>query len=318
MKVPILDTKKAKKGERSLPKQFEEEFRPDLIQRAVLSLQAGARQPYGADPEAGKRSSAELSRRRRKYRGSYGQGISRVPRKILSRRGNRIYYVGAFAPGTVGGRRAHPPKAEKNWVQKVNTRENRKAIRSALGAVMDREIVIKRGHKIPSEYPFILDNSFEKFNKTKDVEEALRGIGFGEELARAEETKVRGGKSKMRGRKRKRSTSLLIVIGANKTNTKDSDSNSNLKSEKNLLIAAKNIPGVDVVTVNSLNAELLAPGTHPGRATLFTESAMDAFEQGLFTDKRAPASSLKPKSSTSQKERSATVPTEKKKVGETA
>ncbi|MDH7564851.1 MAG: 50S ribosomal protein L4, partial [Candidatus Bathyarchaeota archaeon] len=35
-----------------------------------------------------------------------------------------------------------------------------------------------------------------------------------------------------------------------------------------------NIPGLDVVTVNNLNTELLAPGTHMGRLTLWTNSAV--------------------------------------------
>jgi large subunit ribosomal protein L4e len=39
--------------------------------------------------------------------------------------------------------------------------------------------------------------------------------------------------------------------------------------------AARNIPGVDVTSVENLNAELLAPGTHPGRLTLWTSSAFE-------------------------------------------
>ncbi|MCQ8904714.1 MAG: 50S ribosomal protein L4, partial [Methanothermobacter sp.] len=38
---------------------------------------------------------------------------------------------------------------------------------------------------------------------------------------------------------------------------------------------------VDVVTVENLNAELLAPGTHPGRLTVFTRSAIEKLD-GLF------------------------------------
>ncbi len=118
MKLKIISIKKAEAGERELPAQFKGLVRPDLIKRAVLSLQSNKRQAYGASPEAGKRHSAELSRRRRKYRGSYGHGISRVPRKILSRSGLRFNWAGAVAPGTVGGRRAHPPKTEKIWTKK--------------------------------------------------------------------------------------------------------------------------------------------------------------------------------------------------------
>ncbi len=126
MKLNIISTSKEKKKEIDLPSQFNEEVRPDVISRAVLAIQSNKRQPYGASPEAGKRASAEISRRRHDYRGSYGHGISRVPRKILTRRGTRMYWVGAFAPGTVGGRRAHPPKVEKNYSQKINKKERRK------------------------------------------------------------------------------------------------------------------------------------------------------------------------------------------------
>ena len=45
-------------------------------------------------------------------------------------------WVGAFAPGTVGGRRAHPPKSEKIWSKKINKKENAKAIRSAISATL--------------------------------------------------------------------------------------------------------------------------------------------------------------------------------------
>ncbi len=279
MKLAVLDTKNAKKGEVELPQQFSEPVREDLITRAVHALQANARQAYGADPEAGKRASAELSRRRRKYRGSYGFGMSRVPRKILSRRGTRMYMVGAFAPGTVGGRRAHAPKASKKWSQKINTRENRKAIRSALAATVDASLVKGRGHKVPDSYPFVIDG-FDSLAKTVDVKKALLSLGFKDELARASKTKTRAGIGKMRGRKTKRATSLLLVTG----------NGAGLKK------AAKNVAGVDVVSVNELNAELLAPGTHPGRATLFTKNALALMtEKKLFLDAGKKPQAAKPK-----------------------
>ena len=47
--------------------------------------------------------------------------------------------------------------------------------------------------------------------------------------------------------------------------------------------AAANIPGVDVVLVKNLNAEMLAPGGKAGRLTLFTKSALDVMEkENLF------------------------------------
>src|SRR3990167_8005974 len=146
MKIGIKDAQGKKVGETNLPQQFNEEMRPDLVRRAFLVIRGHDRQPYGADPEAGMRTSAKISRRRRKYRGSYGFGISRVPRKIMSRRGTRMNWVGAFAPGMVGGRRAHPPKSEKIQHKKINEKERIKAIRSAISATVSKDVVAKRGH----------------------------------------------------------------------------------------------------------------------------------------------------------------------------
>jgi large subunit ribosomal protein L4e len=46
-----------------------------------------------------------------------------------------------------------------------------------------------------------------------------------------------------------------------------------------LLNAAKNIPGVDVVEARKLNIELLAPGTHAGRLTIWTHAAIKEIEE---------------------------------------
>ncbi len=271
MKLKILDTKNAEKGSKELPEIFSEPVRTDLIKRAVEALQANARQQYGTDPIAGRKSSAKLSRRRRDYKTSYGHGISRTPRKILSRSGTRFNWVGAFAPNTVGGRKAHPPKAMKIWEKKINIGENRKAIRSAVAATMSKELVLTRGHKAPAAYPFMISNDFESIKKTKTVVEALEKLGFGEELERSAEKTIRAGRARRRGRKYRRRKGPLFVVA----------------KECSLLEAARCIPGVEVVTVNQLNAELLAPGTVPGRLTLFTESAVERLaKEKLFYDKQ--------------------------------
>lgn len=261
--MKIISPKKESAGEKELPKQFKEPIRLDLIKRAVLTLQANARQRYGAKPEAGKRHSAELSRRRRKYRGSYGHGISRVTRKIMSRAGMRLNWVGAVSPGTRGGRRAHPPKATKALDKKINKKENRKAIRSALSATIKKTLTEKRGHKVPENYPFILSNEFEKIEKTKQLKTILETIGLKQELQRASKKTIRAGKGKMRGRKYIRKKGPLIVVS----------------QDCKLSKSAKNIPGIDIVKVNALNAELLAPGAVPGRLTLFTEEALNKLEK---------------------------------------
>ena len=259
MKAKIYDLAGKAAGEVELPSQFFEELREDLIQRAVLSQQSKSRQKYGSFPEAGKQHSADVSRRRRKYRGSYGKGISRVSRKVLWRRGTQFHWVGANTPNVVGGRRAHPPKTEKIWEEKINKKEKRKAIRSAISATINSEIVKSRGHKVPDSYPIILDQSFEKLAKTSDVVKALKSLKLDTELDRCSEKKIRAGKGTMRNRKYRRKVGPLIVV----------------ESPCELKKACKNIPGIDIINVDSLNAEMLAPGSNPGRLTLWSKSAIE-------------------------------------------
>ncbi len=264
MKVPVLslDNKELKKID--LPIMFSEEIRPDLVQRAVLALQSNKRQAYGAKEGAGMRASATLSRKRKDYRGSYGYGISRVPRKILTRRGRRFYWVAAVAPGTVGGRKAHPPKSEKIWKKDINKKERRKAIRSAIAATVIAELVENRGHILPKIYPFVIENKFEDVDKTAQVKKILENIDLKDEMRRDAKKKVRAGKGKTRGRMyRKKKGPLLIV-------------SKECKLEK----AVKNIPGIDVCIVNNLNAEILAPGADVGRIAIWTEGAIEKLSEG--------------------------------------
>jgi len=126
MKSTTFNKTGVKGKEVSLPKQFSEEVRPDLIKRAVLAIQANKRQQYGTDPRAGMEQSAKISRRRRAYRGGYGRSMARIPRKVMIRRGTQFVYTGAIVSNTTGGRRAHPPKAEKIYDQKINKKKNKK------------------------------------------------------------------------------------------------------------------------------------------------------------------------------------------------
>ena len=70
MKLDIYTVKGEKKGQVEVPSHLIGAYRPDLIRRAFNALRSILRQPYGAKPGAGMRASAELSRRRRDYRGS--------------------------------------------------------------------------------------------------------------------------------------------------------------------------------------------------------------------------------------------------------
>ncbi len=229
-----------------LPEIFSEAYRPDLIKKAVMALQSTRRQPHGAYPFAGICSSA--------VGWGSGRGSSHVPRL---KNGSRA----AKVPQAKGGREAHPPKVEKVLIKEINQKEKQKAFRSAVAASVNEELVKGRGHLYEGAVPVVLEDKFETLGLTKDVITALTTAGVYNDIVRAKDSKkVRAGRGKMRGRRFKQRKSLLIVT-----------------AEKPLL-AARNLSGVDVVTVDQLNVEHLAPGMLAGRLTVWTESALVRLE----------------------------------------
>jgi len=247
MKSQIRTIEGSVAGDIELPAVFSEEYRPDLIKKAVIALQSTRYQPHGVHPYAGLRTSAASW-------GS-GRGVAQVPR---IKNGSRV----ARIPQAVGGRAAHPPKVEKILVRKINKQENRKAIRSAIAATTNTELVAARGHLFEGEVPVIFENAFEELTTIKEVIAALRAVNVYDDVERsANSRKVRAGRGKMRGRRYKQRKSLLVVTG------------------ETPLRAAFNLAGADVVSVDQLNAELLAPGTQAGRLTVWTESALNKLEE---------------------------------------
>lgn len=260
----IISLEGEKKGNATLPQQFSEEYRPEIIRRAFDAQASNSLQPHGTKPTAGKLFAVYVSKRRREYKSIYGHGRSRGPRKVMWKRGGQFGFQGAFAPFAVGGRQAHPPKVEKVIIEKVNKKERLLAIRSALSATTNFDLVSKKHSldKIKS-IPFIIENSFEKLKKTADVIKLIEKIGLTEELGRISQKKVRAGKGKMRGRKYTKKTGPLFVVSG----------------KCDAVNAAKGIQGVDVVEVRNLNVGLLAPGSHAGRLAVFTEDAIEKMKK---------------------------------------
>jgi len=229
-----------------LPEIFSEEYRPDLIKKAVMALQSTRRQPHGSHPFAGIRSSA--------VGWGSGRGSSHVPR---IRNGSRA----AKVPQAKGGREAHPPKVEKVLIKEINQKEKHKAFRSAVAASINEDLVKGRGHQFEGAVPVVIEDKFETLGRTQDVISALTTAGVYNDIERSKASKkVRAGRGKMRGRRFKQRKSLLIV-------TADKP-----------LVAARNLSGVDVVTIDQLNVEHLAPGMLAGRLTVWTESALVRLE----------------------------------------
>jgi len=260
MKVHVYSLEGKPVEEIELPAIFDEQFRPDIIKRAVLAAQSARFQPSGADWMAGKRTSAETWGK--------GHGVARV------RRVKGIRYPaagrGAFAPFTSGGRRAHPPKVEKVLRERINRKERRLAVRSAVAATKEKKLVSSRGHVAGSvaEFPLVVTDEFEGLGKASRAKEILRKLGLWQDVERVAKSKrVRAGRGKMRGRRYRQVVGPLIVVD----------------EDKGIKLGARNLPGVEVVEVRNLNAEQLAPGGVPGRLTAWTKGAIQKLAGGLFT-----------------------------------
>ncbi|MAK04630.1 MAG: 50S ribosomal protein L4 [Euryarchaeota archaeon] len=254
----------------NLPDYFETTFRPGLIRRAVHSSRANRRQPYGSRPHVGKRAPMSGMKFSVEWWGK-GRGVSRIMRKTGQR-------TGAQNPHTRQGRRAHGPKVEKDWSQKLNSKEKILARNSALAATALPELVSSRGHKFSADLqlPLVLGSYTEVTDDgkttvdiedislkcaTRKVHAIFSELGLGDDLDRAKNgRKIRAGKGKMRGRRYRTPKSLLLVVS----------------NKGNLAKAVRNLPGVDVVSASDLSAEHLAPGGDAGRLTVFTEKSIEA------------------------------------------
>jgi large subunit ribosomal protein L4e len=253
----------AKKARVTLPKVFETPYRPDVIKRAVLAVQSTRRQPKGTKYRAGWTVATSWGP---------GRGAARTPRS----HGRRTHHAqrGALVNYAVGGRVAHPPRTEKKIVERINKKERLLAMRSAIAATTNKELVLNRGHRAAKFelLPLIFEDAIhDKITKTKEAVELLTKIGLDEDLNRVKNgKKIRAGQGKGRGRKYKIPKGPLIVVDRDSPFCK----------------AVRNLPGIEVVLVDYLNAEMLAPGTHAGRLTIWMEKTLEIINKKFPVKKK--------------------------------
>lgn len=236
-----------------LPDVFSSTVRPDILLKVYESQKLIYTQPYGIKKGAGAQYSASgiFRKKRHAWKGTYGKGISRIPRKIMMRNGASFTSVGATISSTRGGRTPHGPKPEKNRFLKTNKKELLIALKSAfVGTMNEKYIHDKYNKNILSG--IIFDESILHL-KSKDFFYVLKmtlkeGFEFAIKIK-----KVRAGKGKTRGRKYKSNAGLLFVIA----------SNENMKRK-----------GIDVVKANEITLMDLSPNGVAGRLTCYTENAI--------------------------------------------
>ncbi len=253
MKTTIYDIKGEKKAEITLPEIFDANVREDIVLKFYEAEKLKKIHPYAPFKEAGRRHSAAgtISHKRRDFKGHYGKGMSRVPRKTMWRRGTQFYWIGAEIASARGGRRAHPPKIGRR-LRKINKKEIKLAMNSAFASTAHEKYLLNRYStldKLNIKLPIVIESKLENI-KTKDFLKMLENILHDAYKLAIKNKEVRAGKGKLRGRKYKSNAGLLLIKS---------------KDEK------IKIKGIDIKSSSDLSITDLYP---LGRLAMFTEKAL--------------------------------------------
>lgn len=240
----------------ALPAVFTAPIRPDIVRTVHTNMAKNHRQAYAVSMKAGHQTAAE----------SWGTGraVSRIPRVP----GGGTHRAGQAAFGNMcrGGHMFAPTKVWRRWHRKVNVNQKRYAVASALAASAVPALVMARGHRIEQvpEVPLVISDAAESVAKTSKAVEVLKAIGALPDATKARDSKaIRAGKGKMRNRRYTLRKGPLVVFG----------------SDNGISRAFRNLPGVEVASVDRLNLLQLAPGGHLGRFCVWTKSAFEALDK---------------------------------------
>ncbi len=260
-KANILSLTGQKISEIELPSAFEYRVDKELIKKAFLAEQSSKFQLKYTDPLAGRRKSSILSKTRRTYKTVYGHGLTRTPKKVTWHVGTQFVYVGATAPNAVGGREAHPPQPNKVLEKKINKKEKIAAIKSAISASTNLDIVGSLHRIKNAELPIIVEDKINDITKTKELYKVLSSLGLESEVDRAKDKNIRAGRGKMRGRKYKRKLGLSIIT---------TDPSRLRKSAENL--------NINVIDVKNLGISDVSHAGKPGRLIVWSQGAISSIK----------------------------------------
>ncbi|OMJ25370.1 60S ribosomal protein L4-B [Smittium culicis] len=256
--VSVFDLKGSKIESTSvaLPSVFTAPIRPDLVEFVHKNMAKNHRQPYAVSRHAGEQTSAE----------SWGTGraVARIPR--VSGGGTHRAGQAAFGNMCRGGRMFSPTKVWRKWHVKTNTNQKRYAVASSVSASGVTALVMSRGHRIDkiSEVPLVVSNEAESIQKTRDAVALLKALNAYADVEKViASRKIRAGKGKMRNRRHRQRVGPLVVFA----------------QDKGITRAFRNIAGVELAHVSSLNLLQLAPGGHMGRFIIWTQGAFESLEK---------------------------------------
>ncbi|CAF3882396.1 unnamed protein product [Rotaria magnacalcarata] len=232
-----------------LPAVFRAPIRTDIVSFVHDQMRRNKRQAHAVSSKAGEQTSAE----------SWGTGraVARIPR--VRGGGTHRSGQGAFGNMCRGGRMYAPLKVWRKWHRKINLKQRRYALVSAIAASGVPSLVLARGtiETVP-EIPLVVSDKFQDLKKTKEAVAVLRKVGAWSDILKVYASKhTRAGKGKMRNRRTVMKRGPVIIY----------DKDNGVKN------AFRNIPGVSLLNVERLNLLRLAPGGHLGRFLIWTESA---------------------------------------------
>lgn len=241
-------------GSVALPAVFSAPIRNDILQFVHTNMAKNSRQAYAVNRLAGMNHPAESWHT--------GRAVARIP---------RIGSTGAFGNMCRGGRMFAPTKTYRRWHRKINLHQKRFAVVSAIAASGLPALVMSRGHKIERipEIPFVVDNSVQGYEKTKQAVAFLTAVNAIDDVNRVNDSRqIRTGHGKMRNRRYVARRGPMLVLPDNKG-----------------IRAMRNIFGLDIANVNALNLLHLAPGGHVGRFIIWSKAAFEQLDKifGTFT-----------------------------------
>jgi large subunit ribosomal protein L4e len=252
-------------GQVTLPAVFKAPIRPDVVHFVHSNMAKNSRQPYAVHKHAGHQTSAE----------SWGTGraVSRIPRV----RGGGTHRSGQAAFGNMcrGGRMFAPTKTWRKWHHRINQKQRRFAICSALAASSIPSLLMARGHKIEQvpEVPVVCTNAIESLTKTKAAVALLKQLNAYDDVEKCQNSKqIRAGKGKMRNRRYVMRRGPLVIYN----------------EDHGIKQAFRNLPGVELISVDRLNLLKLSPGSHLGRFCIWSEGAFQKLD-AIYGTSRIPS-----------------------------
>jgi large subunit ribosomal protein L4e len=166
-----------------------------------------------------------------------------------------------------------PNAAWRRWHRPINQKQRRYALCSALAASSIPALLMARGHKIDQlpEVPVVCTNAIESLTKTKAAVALLKQLNAYDDVEKCQQSKqIRAGKGKMRNRRYVMRRGPLVIYN----------------EDHGIKQAFRNLPGVELISVDRLNLLKLSPGSHLGRFCIWSEGAFQKLDAIYGTAKK--------------------------------